>query len=124
MSTQLSEDPDVPQNIEPICGVKRKSEDASSELDIKKIKQGQKELRPGFGSDRFGETEYYFQYGGYLLFKLSMPFYITSPLSGLRKVYPYYFTYTTFCKGRWIGHLLVDVFTREFRAQSRELYVR
>lgn len=37
MSTQLSEDPDVPQNIEPICGVKRKSEDASSELDIKKV---------------------------------------------------------------------------------------
>ncbi|CAN8024560.1 unnamed protein product, partial [Ixodes persulcatus] len=58
----------------------------------------------GFGSDRFGETDYYFQYG-------------------LRKVYPYYFTYTTFCKGRWIGHLLVDVFTREFRAHSKEIYV-
>ncbi|EEC09034.1 zinc finger protein, putative [Ixodes scapularis] len=41
----------------------------------------------------------------------------------LRKVYPYYFTYTTFCKGRWIGHLLVDVFTREFRAHSKEIYV-
>ncbi|KAH7982068.1 hypothetical protein HPB52_002863 [Rhipicephalus sanguineus] len=67
------------------------------------IRQGQKELRPGFGSDRFDETEYYFQHG-------------------LRKVYPYYFTYTTFCKGRWVGHLLVDVFTREFRAHSREVY--
>ncbi|KAL3182753.1 hypothetical protein MRX96_029352 [Rhipicephalus microplus] len=84
------------------CGVKRKAEEPVTGLDIKKIRQGQKELRPGFGSDRFDETEYYFQHG-------------------LRKVYPYYFTYTTFCKGRWVGHLLVDVFAREFRAHSKEV---
>ncbi|XP_040062858.1 RNA pseudouridylate synthase domain-containing protein 2 isoform X1 [Ixodes scapularis] len=107
MSEALKEVPDAAdaaRETESGCGVKRKAEDVSSELDIKKIRQGQKELRPGFGSDRFGETDYYFQYG-------------------LRKVYPYYFTYTTFCKGRWIGHLLVDVFTREFRAHSKEIYV-
>lgn len=105
MSEALKEAPGAAGDsvVESGCGVKRKAEDVSSELDIKKIKQGQKELRPGFGSDRFGETDYYFQYG-------------------LRKVYPYYFTYTTFCKGRWIGHLLVDVFTREFRAHSKETY--
>ncbi|XP_077503239.1 pseudouridylate synthase RPUSD2-like [Amblyomma americanum] len=94
---------DVVEEADIGCGVKRKAEEPITGLDIKKIRQGQKELRPGFGRDRFDETEYYFQHG-------------------LRKVYPYYFTYTTFCKGRWVGHLLVDVFTREFRAHSREVY--
>ncbi|XP_077542915.1 pseudouridylate synthase RPUSD2-like [Haemaphysalis longicornis] len=104
MSTALQEaSSDAVETADVGCGVKRKAEEPITGLDIKKIRQGQKELRPGFGSDRFDETEYYFQYG-------------------LRKVYPYYFTYTTFCKGRWVGHLLVDVFTREFRAHSREVY--
>ncbi|XP_075529542.1 pseudouridylate synthase RPUSD2-like isoform X1 [Dermacentor variabilis] len=104
MSTALNESPrDIVEESDTGCGVKRKAEEPVTGLDIKKIRQGQKELRPGFGSDRFDETEYYFQHG-------------------LRKVYPYYFTYTTFCKGRWVGHLLVDVFTREFRAHSREVY--
>ncbi|XP_064466495.1 pseudouridylate synthase RPUSD2-like [Ornithodoros turicata] len=84
-------------------GVKRKAEDPSYDIDVKKIKQGRKELRPGFGEDKFNETEYYFE-------------------NGLRKVYPYNFTYTTFCKGRWVGHLLLDVFSREFRALSKDAY--
>ena len=43
--------------------------------------------------------------------------------SGLRKVYPYYFTFTTFTKGRWVGEKILDVFAREFRAHPVEEYV-
>jgi RluA family pseudouridine synthase len=45
---------------------------------------------------KYCETDYYFD--GYL-----------------RKVYPYYFTYKTFCKRRWIGRKLTDVINDEFR---------
>ena len=45
-------------------------------------------------------------------------------VSGLRKVYPYYFTFTTFTKGRWVGEKILDVFAREFRAQPAEEYER
>ena len=44
--------------------------------------------------------------------------------AGLRKVYPYYFTFTTFTKGRWVGEKILDVFAREFRAHPVEEYVR
>lgn len=44
--------------------------------------------------------------------------------SGLRKVYPYYFTFTTFTKGRWVGEKILSVFSREFRAHPVEEYVR
>ena len=43
--------------------------------------------------------------------------------SDLRKVYPYYFTFTTFTKGRWVGEKILDVFAREFRAHPAEEYV-
>lgn len=43
--------------------------------------------------------------------------------TGLRKVYPYYFTFTTFTKGRWVGEKILDVFAREFRAHPVEEYV-
>jgi hypothetical protein len=43
--------------------------------------------------------------------------------AGLRKVQPYYFTFTTFTKGRWVGETILEVFTREFRAQPKEEYV-
>lgn len=42
---------------------------------------------------------------------------------GLRKVYPYYFTFTTFTKGRWVGEKILDVFAKEFRAHPAEEYV-
>lgn len=45
-------------------------------------------------------------------------------LPGLRKVYPYYFTFTTFTKGRWVGERILDVFAREFRAHPAEEYER
>ena len=44
-------------------------------------------------------------------------------VSGLRKVYPYYFTFTTFTKGRWVGEKILEVFGREFRAHPVEEYV-
>ncbi|KAL1124186.1 hypothetical protein AAG570_001956 [Ranatra chinensis] len=44
--------------------------------------------------------------------------------SRLRKVYPYYFTFTTFTKGRWVGEKILDVFAREFRAHPPEEYER
>ena len=34
---------------------------------------------------------------------------------------PYYFTFTTFTKGRWVGETILTVFSREFRAQPRQL---
>ncbi|CAL1282567.1 unnamed protein product [Larinioides sclopetarius] len=62
-----------------------------------------KEIRRGLDDSTLKETEYYFE-------------------NYLRKVYPYYFTYTTFCKGRWVGRQLIDVFCEEFRAHSKEEY--
>lgn len=33
----------------------------------------------------------------------------------LRKVYPYYYQYRTWCKGRWMGRKLMEVLSTEFR---------
>ncbi|KAI4900403.1 hypothetical protein NFI96_017786 [Prochilodus magdalenae] len=41
---------------------------------------------------------------------------------GLRKVYPYYFDFKTYCKGRWIGKTLLEVFSSEFRAEPLDYY--
>lgn len=76
--------------------------------DVKKAKLETKALkakRPGFTDDRYNETSYYVE-------------------NGLRKVYPYYFTFTTFTKGRWVGEKILDVFAREFRAHPVEEYER
>ena len=37
----------------------------------------------------------------------------------IRKVEPYPFTYTTFCKARWIGKSLLDIYHSEFGAYPR-----
>lgn len=39
-------------------------------------------------------------------------------------MYPYYFTFTTFTKGRWVGEKILDVFAREFRAHPAAEYER
>lgn len=44
--------------------------------------------------------------------------------NGLRKVYPYYFTFTTYAKGRWVGRTVLDVFGHEFRAHTIDEYRR
>ena len=54
---------------------------------------------------KYGETETYFE-------------------AGLRKVRPYYFTFTTHAKGRWCGDKLSEVFAREFRALEPGEYRR
>jgi tRNA pseudouridine32 synthase len=47
------------------------------------------------------------------------PYYIEN---GLRRVAPYHFTYNTYCKQRWRGRTILDIFTTEFRDRDREYY--
>ncbi|XP_068725701.1 pseudouridylate synthase RPUSD2-like [Montipora capricornis] len=42
--------------------------------------------------------------------------------NGLRHVHPYYFSFTTHCKGRWVGRTLIDVFKEEFQSETQEYY--
>lgn len=49
------------------------------------------------------------------------PYYLED---GLRRVYPYHFTYNTFCKERWRGRGILDIFASEFRDRPAEYYVR
>ncbi|XP_004529442.1 RNA pseudouridylate synthase domain-containing protein 2-like [Ceratitis capitata] len=87
---------------------KRKAENVEQVEALKKARLETKALkakRPGFSDDRYEETSYYFE-------------------NGLRKVYPYYFTFTTFTKGRWVDEKILDVFSREFRAHPPEEYKR
>lgn len=72
---------------------------------LKKVKLDPVITRPGYTDERFDETSYYIE-------------------NGLRKVYPYYFTFTTYTKGRWVGKSLMDVFGQEFRAHSSDEYER
>ena len=43
---------------------------------------------------------------------------------GLRKVHPYHYTYNTYCKERWRGRELLDIFATEFRDRPLAYYVR
>ncbi|XP_037398103.1 RNA pseudouridylate synthase domain-containing protein 2 isoform X3 [Pygocentrus nattereri] len=101
---------------------KRKSEDTGDQYTAasgKKRKAG-KQLRPGeryvppprkrnpgvsFSQEHFAETSYYFE-------------------GGLRKVHPYYFDFKTYCKGRWVGKTLLEVFSSEFRAEPLDYYAK
>lgn len=47
------------------------------------------------------------------------PYYLEN---GLRRVAPYHFTYNTYCKQRWRGRTILDIFTSEFRDRDREYY--
>ncbi|KAK2826033.1 hypothetical protein Q5P01_020247 [Channa striata] len=77
----------------------------------KKMRPGERYVPPpqkrnpgvSFSEEHFSETSYYFE-------------------GGLRKVHPYYFDFKTYCKGRWIGKSLLEVFKSEFRAESVEYY--
>jgi tRNA pseudouridine synthase 9 len=48
------------------------------------------------------------------------PYYLED---GLRRVAPYHFTYNTFCKQRWRGRGILEIFTAEFRDRPAEYYV-
>ncbi|ERF73048.1 hypothetical protein EPUS_08612 [Endocarpon pusillum Z07020] len=47
------------------------------------------------------------------------PYYLSE---GLRRVAPYHYTYNTFCKERWRGREILDIFATEFRDRTREYY--
>eukprot|EP00061_Rhincodon_typus_P018722 g48016.t1 len=66
---------------------------------------GKKNLGISFGHQHFSETQYYFE-------------------NGLRKVFPYYFDFQTYCKGRWVGKTLREVFSSEFRVEPIEYYTQ
>ena len=51
---------------------------------------------------------------------LPRPYYLDG---GLRRVQPYHFTYNTYCKERWRGRELFDIFSSEFRDRTAEYYV-
>ncbi|XP_025328960.1 pseudouridylate synthase RPUSD2 [Canis lupus baileyi] len=82
-------------------GKRKKRRDATRE----RVVPPPKKRRAGvsFGDEHFAETSYYFE-------------------GGLRKVRPYYFDFQTYCKGRWVGHSLLHVFSTEFRAQPLSYY--
>lgn len=97
---------------------KRKSEEPERNRRGKKRKKGNTALKPGeryvpppqkrnpgvsFNQDHFAETSYYFE-------------------GGLRKVHPYYFDFRTYCKGRWVGKTLLEVFSSEFRTEPLDYY--
>jgi len=44
-------------------------------------------------------------------------------VAGLRKVYPYYFTFKTYAKKRWYGQSLVSIYVEEFQNFSPERIV-
>lgn len=47
------------------------------------------------------------------------PYYLEE---GLRKVTPYHYTYNTYCKERWRGREILDIFASEFRDRPAEYY--
>ncbi|RDL37513.1 Pseudouridine synthase [Venustampulla echinocandica] len=47
------------------------------------------------------------------------PYYLEN---GLRRVAPYHYTYNTYCKERWRGRGLLDIFASEFRDRPLEYY--
>ncbi|XP_064611765.1 pseudouridylate synthase RPUSD2-like [Liolophura sinensis] len=72
---------------------------------LRKLADPNADLNAGFSQDIFGETDYYFE-------------------NGLRKVYPYYYTFTAFAKRRWVGRSLLEVTSAEFRAENEDYYRR
>lgn len=49
---------------------------------------------------------------------------VTITKTGLRKISPYWYNYTTMAKGRWLGREILEVVSTEFRDRSMEYYVR
>lgn len=47
------------------------------------------------------------------------PYYLED---GLRKVTPYHYTYNTYCKQRWRGREILDIFASEFRDRPADYY--
>ena len=62
----------------------------------KKKKQEEEKEMKGITQEEIQETEYYFE-------------------NGMRRVMPYWYTFTVNAKGRWIGKSIVHVFVNEFK---------
>ncbi|KAI6057397.1 pseudouridylate synthase RPUSD2 [Marmota monax] len=94
-------DKEEPSALAPDPGKRKKRRGATRE----RVVPPPKKRRTGvsFSDEHFAETSYYFE-------------------GGLRKVRPYYFDFRTYCKGRWVGHSLMHVFSTEFRAQPLAYY--
>ncbi|XP_014677074.1 PREDICTED: RNA pseudouridylate synthase domain-containing protein 2-like [Priapulus caudatus] len=94
------------KNVEPISKKARKRQLRRQRMEeAKKRKIEKKEKKCVFDDEKFSETSYYTE-------------------NGLRKVYPYNFTFSTYAKGRWVGKKLYDVMTKEFRSYTPERYER
>ncbi|KAM5177675.1 pseudouridylate synthase RPUSD2 [Callospermophilus lateralis] len=98
---QTAGDREEPSALAPDPGKRKKRRGATRE----RVVPPPKKRRTGvsFSDEHFAETSYYFE-------------------GGLRKVRPYYFDFRTYCKGRWVGHSLMHVFSTEFRAQPLAYY--
>ncbi|XP_063439626.1 pseudouridylate synthase RPUSD2-like [Mytilus trossulus] len=74
--------------------------------EMKKLTKGltNNKQNPGFDKSLFDAAEYYFE-------------------NGLRKVYPYYFTFSSYCKQRWNGKTVLDIFTKDFHGTETEEYI-
>ncbi|KAF7464006.1 Hypothetical predicted protein [Marmota monax] len=98
---QTPGDKEEPSALAPDPGKRKKRRGATRE----RVVPPPKKRRTGvsFSDEHFAETSYYFE-------------------GGLRKVRPYYFDFRTYCKGRWVGHSLMHVFSTEFRAQPLAYY--
>ncbi|XP_031563039.1 RNA pseudouridylate synthase domain-containing protein 2-like [Actinia tenebrosa] len=84
-------------------GKKRKlSKEDKKNAKEKKVKVTARK-KPGFDVELYNETSYFVR-------------------NGLRYVTPYHFTFTTHCKGRWVGRQLFEVFKDEFRSEPPEYY--
>lgn len=100
----LAEDSSQDKKNKVVLEKKRKLKDWIEHIKTpKKCKLDSVQARPGSTDEKFDETSYYFE-------------------NGLRKVYLYFFTFTTYTKGRWVGRTLFDVFGEEFRAHSTKEY--
>ncbi|KAL9976467.1 hypothetical protein ACROYT_G013774 [Oculina patagonica] len=83
-------------------GRKRKAK-IESRKQQKKAPKWKNIKNPGFDQEKLKETTCFMR-------------------NGLRCIHPYYFTFTTYCKGRWVGQSLIDVFKEEFRSETQEYY--
>uniref|UniRef100_A0A8C6U2H2 Pseudouridylate synthase RPUSD2 n=1 Tax=Neogobius melanostomus TaxID=47308 RepID=A0A8C6U2H2_9GOBI len=111
-STEVTKEDEGTENNQNDCG-KRKC-DEPEDKERRAEGRGEEEYIPppqkrnpgvSFSLEHFNETSYYFE-------------------NGLRKVHPYYYDFKTYCKGRWIGKSLMEVFKSEFRSESIEYYQR
>ncbi|KAJ3030878.1 RNA pseudouridylate synthase domain containing protein 2, partial [Rhizophlyctis rosea] len=89
-----------PVKIEPVCSVLEIPDDGAISKD-KPVKK-----RRDFASSEKKELQnchYYFE-------------------DGLRKVFPYFFKFQTFAKGRWLNRTIYEVFSSEFQDKPKEYY--